>query len=64
MGLKDTFLGWPVARQLLGEDPLGRGAAVRSEKNASLRPRTATADRVARSVCPYCAVGCGKLVYV
>ena len=23
-------------------------------------PRTSTADRVARSVCPYCAVGCGQ----
>jgi formate dehydrogenase major subunit len=26
--------------------------------------RTATADRVVQSVCPYCAVGCGQLVYV
>jgi formate dehydrogenase major subunit len=29
-----------------------------------LTPRTATADRVVGSVCPYCAVGCGQLVYV
>ena len=29
-----------------------------------LTPRTADADRVARSVCPYCAVGCGQRVYV
>ena len=29
-----------------------------------LRPRTETADRVVRSVCPYCGVGCGQLVYV
>jgi len=29
-----------------------------------LQPRTATADRVVQSVCPYCAVGCGQLVYV
>jgi len=27
-------------------------------------PRTATADRVVQSVCPYCAVGCGQKVYV
>ena len=27
-------------------------------------PRTESADRVVRSVCPYCAVGCGQLVYV
>ena len=26
--------------------------------------RTATADRVAKSVCPYCAVGCAQNVYV
>jgi len=64
MGLRDTFLGWPVVRQLTGEDPLGRGAAAQSKRSASLVPRTATADRVAQSVCPYCAVGCGQLVYV
>jgi len=64
MGLKDTFLGWPVVRQLTGDDPLGRGAAAQSRRSAELQPRTATADRVARSVCPYCAVGCGQLVYV
>jgi formate dehydrogenase major subunit len=27
-------------------------------------PRTATADRVVKSICPYCGVGCGQLVYV
>jgi formate dehydrogenase major subunit len=64
MGLKDTFLGWPVLRQLTGEDPLGRGAAVQSRRTAALTPRTATADRVVQSICPYCAVGCGQRVYV
>ncbi len=29
-----------------------------------LRPRTERADRVVKSICPYCAVGCGQLVYV
>jgi formate dehydrogenase major subunit len=37
---------------------------VASPRTAALRPRTEQADRVARSVCPYCAVGCGQLVYV
>jgi formate dehydrogenase major subunit len=55
---------WPVYRQLTGPDPLGRGAASRSPRSAALRPRTATADRVAKSVCPYCAVGCAQKVYV
>jgi formate dehydrogenase major subunit len=29
-----------------------------------MQPRTARADRVARSVCPYCAVGCGQKIFV
>ena len=64
MGLTDAFLGWPVVRQLTGDDPLGRGSAAQSRRTAELQPRTATADRVARTVCPYCAVGCGQLAYV
>jgi formate dehydrogenase major subunit len=64
VGLRDTFLGWPVLRQLTGDDPLGRGAAAQSPRSRELQPRTRTADRVVRSVCPYCAVGCGQLVHV
>ncbi len=60
-----AFLGsWPVYRQLTGSDPLGRGSAARSQRTDRLRPRTATADRVVDSICPYCAVGCGQKVYV
>ena len=61
---RKTFLSWPVVRQVTGPDPLGRGPAVRSEQTENLTARTSTADRVARSVCPYCAVGCGQRVYV
>jgi formate dehydrogenase major subunit len=64
LGIRETFLGWPVLRQLTGDDPLGRGSAVQSRRTAALRPRTATADRVVQSVCPYCAVGCGQKVFV
>jgi formate dehydrogenase major subunit len=64
MTLKDVFLGWPLLRQLTGDDPLGRGAAVQSPRTAALQSRTTTADRVVQSVCPYCAVGCGQKVYV
>ncbi len=56
--------GWPVYRQLQGTDPLGRGAAAKSALSEQLVPRTATADRMVQSVCPYCAVGCGQRVYV
>jgi formate dehydrogenase major subunit len=64
VGIKTFLEGWPVYRQLTGDDPLGRGAATQSARSKSLTPRTATADRVAKSVCPYCAVGCGQRVYV
>jgi formate dehydrogenase major subunit len=52
----------PLLRQL--RDPRALGRAARSKRSASLKPRTATADRVVRSVCPYCAVGCGQKVFV
>jgi formate dehydrogenase major subunit len=55
---------WPVYRQLTGSDPLGRGAASESAQYTDVRPRTESADRVAGSVCPYCAVGCGQKVFV
>ena len=58
------FESWPLVRQLTGPDRTARGAAVRSARSAALRPRVKTADTVVRSVCPYCAVGCGQLVYV
>ncbi len=60
-----TFVkGWPVYRQVAGRDPLGRGAAAKSRRSANLDPRTRSADQVVKSVCPYCAVGCGQNVYV
>jgi formate dehydrogenase major subunit len=56
---------WPVVRQVRERDPGGLHASTASSpRTRALAPRTAAADRVARSVCPYCAVGCGQLVYV
>ena len=57
-------MAWPFLRQILGPDRLGRGQAAQSDRSAGLRARTETADRVVRSICPYCAVGCGQRVYV
>jgi len=37
---------------------------VKSRRTEQLQPRTATADEVVRSVCPYCAVGCGQKLFV
>jgi formate dehydrogenase major subunit len=64
VGVRTFVEGWPVYRQLTGADPLGRGAAAQSERSKTLAPRTRTADSVAKSVCPYCAVGCGQKVFV
>ena len=55
---------WPVVRQAAAGDLAGLGATAMTARTQALAPRTAQADRVARSVCPYCAVGCGQLVYV
>jgi formate dehydrogenase major subunit len=52
---------WSLPRQLAGQDPLG--AAAESSRSRALRPRLEDADRVGTSICPYCAVGCGQLVY-
>jgi formate dehydrogenase major subunit len=64
MGPRKWLEAWPAYRQLTGSDPLGRGLAVESGRSRALRPRTAAADKVVKSVCPYCAVGCGQRVYV
>ena len=53
---------WPVLKQFRG-DPLGLARAAQSERTSQLAPRTRRAERVVQSVCPFCAVGCGQLVY-
>jgi formate dehydrogenase major subunit len=53
-----------LVRQLTGGDPLGLGPAARSRRSEQLQARTATADRVVDSICPFCAVGCAQKVYV
>ena len=63
MTLRELIARWPVVRQAAG-DPLALGKAVRSPRTESLRPRSADAEHVGRSICPYCAVGCAQLVYV
>ena len=55
---------WPVWKQVRQLDYEGFGESAYSPRSEALMPRTAAADRVVSSVCPYCAVGCGQLVYV
>ena len=64
MGFSKLIESWPLVRQFREGDPLGLGKAVQSERSRTLKPRIDEADHVAHSICPYCAVGCGQLVYV
>jgi formate dehydrogenase major subunit len=60
-GFANWMRRWPIARELAGEDALGKAAE--SQSSRDLRPRLEEADKIGTSVCPYCAVGCGQLVY-
>ena len=61
MALKDLLDRWPLIRQIqTGAD--GTGPEAMSHRTRNLRPKTDGAQ-VARSICPYCGVGCGQLVY-
>ena len=62
MGTRTWIGSWPVYRQLTGTDRRGLGVAARSGRPHEAR--TSTADKVIKSVCPYCAVGCGQRVFV
>jgi formate dehydrogenase major subunit len=55
---------WPVLRQILARDAKGLGRTAASARTRALEPRTKRADRVVKSICPYCGVGCGQLVHV
>src|SRR4051812_28245304 len=52
---------WPLLRQVR-YGTRGTGVECMSKKTRELRARTEGAE-VARSVCPYCGVGCGQLIY-
>ena len=59
--MRDFLTRWPVFRQAAtGAD--GTGEEARSSATNALAPKT-TGAQVARSVCPYCGVGCGQLIF-
>lgn len=64
MAVRRWLPSWPVYRQISGGDRSGRGDAAKSRRTAEIEPRVRTADKVVKSVCPYCAVGCGQDLYV
>ena len=51
----------PIFRQLLTRTD-GTGAEAMTDRTRDLKPKNDGAS-VARSVCPYCAVGCGQLIF-
>ena len=59
--MKSLLRQWPLVRQILTHTD-GTGVEAMSETTRNLRSRTTDAD-VSRSICPYCAVGCGQLIY-
>ena len=52
---------WPLVRQIV-EGGDGTGPEAMSDRTRALRSRVAGAD-VTASVCPYCGVGCGQLIF-
>jgi formate dehydrogenase major subunit len=58
------FSKWPLLNQIRKGDFYAFGETAKSTRTHDLHPRTKTADRVVKSICPYCAVGCGQNVYV
>jgi formate dehydrogenase major subunit len=60
MALKDLLAQWPLIQQLQ-TGARGTGPEAMTQRTRNLRPKTDGAE-VARSICPYCGVGCGQLV--
>ena len=59
--LKSLLSRWPLIEQIrTGAD--GTGPESMSQRTRQLRPKNDGAQ-VARSICPYCGVGCGQLVF-
>ena len=59
--LTNLLSRWPLLQQIKNGSN-GSGVESMSERTRNLRPKTDGAE-VARSICPYCGVGCGQLVY-
>ena len=54
-------MGWPLIRQIFsGSD--GTGPEAMSARTRSLHTRKYGAQK-SRSICPYCGVGCGQLIF-
>lgn len=59
--LKNFLSQWPLIHQIRTRSD-GTGPEAMTQRTRELRPKTDGAQ-VARSICPYCGVGCGQLAY-
>ena len=59
--LRKLLSKWPVIQQIKSRSN-GTGPDAWSERTRTLQPKTAGCE-VAKSICPYCGVGCGQLIY-
>jgi formate dehydrogenase major subunit len=62
--LIDRLESWPLLRQLREGDPCAVGDTAATERTRRLGARIRDAGAPVRSICPYCAVGCGQKIYV
>ena len=63
MAFFKRLASWPFLQQLRTGDWEAKDKTSRSHSTDRLEARTRKSE-VTRSVCPYCAVGCGQLVHV
>ncbi len=61
MKVSELLGKWPLVRQIrTGSN--GTGVEAMSDRSVNLHPKTDGAQTT-QSICPYCGVGCGQLVY-
>ena len=59
--LTELLSRWPLVRQIR-ERKDGTGLEAMSKRTLALHARIDSAN-IARSICPYCGVGCGQLIF-
>src|SRR5436305_8912242 len=53
---------WPVLKQIKTADWRATGETAWSQKTHDLKPKIHECEQT-RSICPYCGVGCGQVIY-
>ncbi len=59
---KDVLSSWPVIKQIQKGDLRATGETAYSDNTKNLRARFVGA-KMTKSICHYCGVGCGQIVY-